>query len=77
LYVLIFTLRQQTRQEVLNWMVTSFTWIQSALFFNASNLLTTCFMLVSCLAYSSTWRGRQHDPPKCQLIFNNLHGVIS
>jgi hypothetical protein len=23
------------------------------------------------------WRWKQHIPPKCRLIFNGLHGVIS
>jgi hypothetical protein len=40
-------------------------------------LHATCFMLVSCLAYSSPWRWRQHVPPKRQLTFNRLHGIVS
>jgi hypothetical protein len=36
----------------------------------------SCFMLVSCLAYSVTLKGF-HVPPKHQLIMNRLHGVVS
>jgi hypothetical protein len=42
-----------------------------------SALLATCFMLVSCLAYSSTWRWTQHVLPKRGLTFNGLYNVIS
>jgi hypothetical protein len=40
--------------------------------------LATCFMLVSCLASSSTLKMEAICvPPKRRLTFNRLHGVIS
>jgi hypothetical protein len=39
-------------------------------------LLATCFMLVSWLILQP-WKWKWHVPPKCQLSFNGLHGVIS
>jgi hypothetical protein len=35
-----------------------------------------CFMVVSCLVYSSALILRRHIPPKRWVIFNGLHGVI-
>jgi hypothetical protein len=41
------------------------------------SLLVACFMLMSCLACSSTPKMRRNLPPKHRLAFNGLHGVIS
>jgi hypothetical protein len=40
-------------------------------------LLAVCYTLVSCLAYFLPWRWRRYVPPKCQLTFSGLQGVIS
>jgi hypothetical protein len=40
-------------------------------------LLPACFVLFSCLSYSSTLKMRRHVPPKLRLTSNGLHGVIS
>jgi hypothetical protein len=41
-------------------------------------LFVACFMLVSCWdsLQPRRWRWRQHVPPKYQLTFNGLYGVI-
>jgi uncharacterized membrane protein len=43
----------------------------------ASALIAVCFMLVSCLAYSSTVKTEAISASKCRLTFTRLHGVIS
>jgi hypothetical protein len=40
-------------------------------------MLATCFTLVSCLVFLRPWRWKRHVPPKRQLTFMGLHGVIS
>jgi hypothetical protein len=35
------------------------------------------FMLVSCMAYSSTLKTKAIIPPKCHLTFNKLQGLVS
>jgi hypothetical protein len=44
---------------------------------NKLALLATCFMLVSCLAYSSTLKMEANVLPKRRLTLNGLDGVIS
>jgi hypothetical protein len=42
---------------------------------DSKGLLAACFILVSCLAYSSTLKTEQHVPLKCQLTLNGLHSI--
>jgi hypothetical protein len=39
-------------------------------------VLPVCFVLFSCLSYSSALNMRRHVPPKLPLTSNGLHGVI-
>jgi hypothetical protein len=40
-------------------------------------MVAAYFMLVSCLAYSSTLKLERHVPPKRRMTFNGLRGVVS
>lgn len=47
------------------------------IYFFRLQVLLLCFMLVSWVAYSSTWRRRRHGPSKHRLTFIELHCLIS
>jgi hypothetical protein len=40
-------------------------------------LLATYFMLALAFPILRSWKWRRYAPPKCRLIFNGLHGVIT